>query len=103
MINSAINLLKIIKAKIFKFSMILTGKVDHLKKKVIYVHNWYGTRYGGYYVCPEFLDEKSIIYSFGIGEDISFDTTLINKHNCNVFCFDPTPKSIDWMKRQELP
>jgi len=103
MINAIINLLKRIKAKIRKLTLILTGKVNHLKKRVKCGHTWYGSKYGGYYVCPELLNEKSIIYSFGIGEDISFDKTLINKYNCSVFCFDPTPKSINWMKRQELP
>jgi FkbM family methyltransferase len=48
------------------------------------------------------LDENAIVYSFGIGEDVSFDTAVINNHNCHVFGFDPTPKSINWVKKQEL-
>jgi hypothetical protein len=43
---------------------------------------WYGNSYGGFYVYPEVLDKESIIYSFGISEDISFDLAFINKHNC---------------------
>ena len=48
----------------------------------------------GFYLNPEFINEKSIIYSFGIGEDISFDLSLIKEFDCNVFGFDFTPKSI---------
>jgi FkbM family methyltransferase len=54
-------------------------------------------------VHPDDLCEASIVYSFGIGEDISFDKAVIEKHKCPVFAFDPTPKSIDWIERQSLP
>ena len=43
------------------------------------------------------------MYSFGIGQNISFDLTLINAFDCQIFAFDPTPKSINWLKSQELP
>ncbi len=35
------------------------------------------------------------MYSFDIGEDTSFDTTLSGKYNCKVFMFDPTPRPIE--------
>ena len=36
-----------------------------------------GTDYGGWYVPTNLnLDEKSIVYSGGVGEDISFDLLL---------------------------
>jgi FkbM family methyltransferase len=55
---------------------------------------WLGSKYGGFYIFPNSLSENSIIYSFGIGDDISFDISLIKKFNCKIFAFDPTPKSI---------
>ncbi|MFD1768149.1 FkbM family methyltransferase [Sphingobacterium suaedae] len=64
---------------------------------------WYGSDYGGFYVHPTPLDHNAIVYSFGIGEDISFDTAMIAEHGCQVFGFDPTPKSIDWLKTQRTP
>lgn len=60
--------------------------------------HWYGSDYGGFFVHPDILSDKSIIYSFGIGEDISFDTAIIKNHGCPVFGFDPTPKSILWVR-----
>ena len=63
---------------------------------------WYGNKYGGFYICPQFLTPNSIVYSFGIGEDITFDNEVIENHNCDIFGFDPTPKSIKWITSQNL-
>lgn len=70
----------------------------HLKRQVKCPTKWYGNDYGGFYINPTALNENSVVYSFGIGEDISFDETIIKTHNCEVFGFDPTPKSIQWVK-----
>lgn len=64
---------------------------------------WLGNKYGGFYVCPDLLNDTSIVYSFGIGEDISFDNMIIERFGCSVHAFDPTPKSITWIKEQKLP
>lgn len=55
----------------------------------------FGTKYGGWHL-PENIDlnENSIIYSGGVGEDISFDIMLQSKYNSNIFLIDPTLKSI---------
>lgn len=49
------------------------------------------------------LNEKSIIYSFGVGEDISWDVDIIKHYGVQVYAFDPTPKSIDWVAEQNTP
>lgn len=59
----------------------------------------FGNRYGCGYCLPGLLDESSLVYSFGVGEDISFDLTLIELRNCHVVGFDPTPKSIEWVRQ----
>ena len=65
---------------------------------------WHGNEYGGFYICPDVLKNNEIIvYSAGIGEDISFDIDIINRYNnCKIFAFDPTPKSIKWVEKQSL-
>lgn len=63
----------------------------------------HGSDYGGWYITPRGLNDQSIVYSFGIGEDISFDLSIIEKYGCQVFAFDPTPKSLDWLEKQSLP
>lgn len=62
-----------------------------------------GTDYGGWPLLPEYIDADSVIYSFGIGEDISFDLAAIDRYGCHVFGFDPTPKSQAWLSTQILP
>lgn len=54
-----------------------------------------GTKYGGWWI-PKNIDfnEDSIIYSGGVGEDISFDIAIQSKYNCNIFLIDPTERAI---------
>ncbi|MCL6293416.1 FkbM family methyltransferase [Jejuia spongiicola] len=92
-----------IKKKIKKKIISLTRPVGHLKRNVECPNKWYGGDYTGFYVCPNLLNNQSIVYSFGIGEDISFDKAIINSHKCKVFGFDPTPKSINWVNAQSTP
>ena len=78
--------------------------ISHLRpeRRLKLKHSWYGTSYGGFYIIPDLLNKDSVVYSFGIGKDISFDLKCIRKHKCNVFAFDPTPKSINWLEKQTL-
>jgi len=75
----------------------------HLKKSIIANYKWYGSTYGGFFCCPDLLNSQSIVYSFGLGEDITFDKAIIEKHDCQVFGFDPTPKSLAWLNTQKIP
>ena len=89
-------------SKIKKLVFRIFGKYTHFKKSINLNHVWYGNSYGGFYLCPEYLNTKSIVYSFGIGEDVSFDVDLIKNHGCKVFGFDPTPKSKKYIKSQKI-
>ena len=67
---------------------------------------WYGSEYGGFYVREEVLNPKKdlLIYSIGVGKDISFDKKIAAKYkNAKILLFDPTPISIDWIKTKKLP
>ena len=56
-----------------------------------------GNRYGGGYIVPDLMNSESLVYSFGLGEDISFDMDLISLYNCKIIGFDPTPKSVKFI------
>jgi FkbM family methyltransferase len=73
------------------------AKVDCICKK-----ERFGSDYGGWHIVTRNIDANSIVYSFGVGEDASFDTGLIDKFNLTIHAFDPTPKSIEWVKKQGL-
>lgn len=49
------------------------------------------------------LPPDSVIYSLGVGENISFDLELIGRFGVTVHALDPTPRSIAWVKLQVLP
>lgn len=54
-------------------------------------------------VSPKGLGPSSVIYSLGVGEEISFDLELIRLFAAQVHAFDPTPRSIEWLAKQSLP
>jgi FkbM family methyltransferase len=54
-------------------------------------------------VCPAGLGSASVFYSFGVGEDISFELALNERFGLRVEAFDPTPRSLAWIKSQSLP
>lgn len=60
-------------------------------------------RHGDWFVSPEGLSEASIVYSLGIGRDISFDLSLIARYGLSVQAFDPTPSAVAWLAQQTLP
>lgn len=55
---------------------------------------WHGTAYGGWSIPAGLLDSRSIVYSGGVGEDASFDLSVIQRYGCTVYAFDPTPRSV---------
>jgi FkbM family methyltransferase len=51
----------------------------------------------------EGLNAGSVVYSVGVGTDISFDRALIAATGASVQAFDPTPRSAGWIAKQSLP
>ena len=66
---------------------------QHFKSGEIKIER-HGGDYGGWNVPADLIDRDWIVYSFGVGEDVSFDISLIEKHGCTVHAFDPTPKAV---------
>lgn len=62
-----------------------------------------GTEYGGWPLIQEHTPPGALIYSFGVGEDISFDRAAIEEYGCRVLAFDPTPRSMKWIAALSLP
>lgn len=62
-----------------------------------------GSQYGSHTVCLDGLGPTSVIYSAGIGEDVSFDLEIIERTGAHVHGFDPTPRSLEWLATQDLP
>lgn len=98
-IDSMHNLLRIAKHILF----IIMRKDTRARRQVNYKKEKHGSTYASWVICPDEIDNNSIIYSFGIGEDISFDLSIINKYGANIYAYDPTPRSLEWLRGQILP
>lgn len=62
---------------------------------------FFGTIGYGFSVCEETFQnvDPIIVYSFGIGEDLSFSREFAETYtNCEIYAFDPTPKAIDYVE-----
>jgi FkbM family methyltransferase len=66
-------------------------------------HTVLGTDYGGWPLLTNETPQGALVFSFGIGEDISFDIAAIEKFGCTVHGFDPTPRCRAWVEQQNLP
>ena len=75
----------------------LVGLDIMLRPEIPLEIEFHGTEYGGWAVLDQSIQRTSVVYSFGIGEDASFDLSLIERHGCDVHGFDPTPKSQKWV------
>jgi len=78
---------------------------------------WIGGTGCGFYICPDILPNRKtpqfdragnplrgICYSAGVGDDIEFDLSLHERFVMSeIHLFDPTPLTIDWVARQNLP
>lgn len=61
------------------------------------------TRSGGWWFTAQGIDQDSIVYSLGVGDNIDFDLAIIEDFGATVHSFDPTPSSIDMLSSADLP
>ena len=57
----------------------------------------------GWMVCSDLIPRGGIAYSFGVGANVAWDVAMIEQFGVEVHAFDPTPESIAWVARQQLP
>ena len=62
----------------------------------------YGSSTGGWHIPFELIERDWLVYDFGVGDDISFDIALVERHGCTIHAFDPTPESVAYMKDKRL-
>jgi FkbM family methyltransferase len=62
-----------------------------------------GDRNASWFVSPQGLNPTTVVYSFGVGRDISFECALIERFGVMVHAFDPTPLALEWVRSQRLP
>jgi hypothetical protein len=62
-----------------------------------------GNRGASWFVSPQRLNPTTVVFSFGVGRDISFECAPIERFGVMVHAFDPTPLALEWVRSQRLP
>lgn len=52
-------------------------------------------------ICPRGLNANSVVYSGGVGDDISFEHEVVRRFGCTVVLCDPSPAGLKTMALQE--
>ncbi len=91
-------------SKVKRAAKAVIGK-DHLYPVQLDCHKsrFGDAAYGWWMICPDDLTADSVIYSFGVGTDISFDCALIKRTGATVHAFDPNPHALAWAKQRQTP
>ena len=89
-------------SKALRIRKVLIGRDFYQTRQVKRSRLTFGNRYADWTFCPDHLNEHSVVYSFGVGEDISFDLKLMEQYHLNIHAFDPSPRSIEWVNRQKF-
>ncbi|HED37208.1 MAG TPA: FkbM family methyltransferase [Ignavibacteria bacterium] len=73
---------------------------DLIRKRQLKIqYDKIGNKDASFAIAINLLNNESIVYSFGVGDDISFDVGLIKMYRLKVYAFDPTPRSIEWVEK----
>ena len=76
----------------------LLGRELMFRREIAVPTEFHGTGYGGWAILADSLGPDSRVVSAGVGEDASFDLSLISKYGCRVDALDPTPKAVAWAR-----
>jgi FkbM family methyltransferase len=91
---------KLIKNQFRYSSRVLKGAIgkEHLIGKDIRIRKVrLGQDNADWVVADRLVSCDSIVYSVGIGENISFDLALIERYGCRVYGWDPTPLAVNFI------
>lgn len=88
---------------LFRGRKVLLGRDFYQRRQLKRKRMKFGNTFADWTFCPDSINEESVIYSFGVGSDISFDLQLMERFNLHVHAFDPSPASVAWIEKQDLP
>lgn len=62
-----------------------------------------GERSGTWATAPKGLGPDAVVVSGGVGDNVGWDLAVIERFGCAVHAFDPTPRSLAWLAKRDLP
>jgi FkbM family methyltransferase len=92
-----------IKAYLYRIKNILKNRETFYLPGVYRKKMTLGNHLADWTISTDDIKQDSIVYCFGVGQDISFDLALIQRYKLNIHAFDPSPVAINWMKTQLTP
>jgi len=87
--------------KRFLFSLI--GKDHFIHPDCDLDYSIKNDEYGAWPIIHNFFKIPPKVYSFGVGDNISWDLNVIWQYKSIVYAYDPTPRSVEWIEKQNLP
>jgi FkbM family methyltransferase len=63
---------------------------------------FHGNDYCGWCIPRGALGRDSVVVDVGLGEDVAFSTSLIERYGLTVHGFDPTPRAIEYVRGLQL-
>ncbi|PQO46080.1 FkbM family methyltransferase [Blastopirellula marina] len=92
-----------IKQRAFYIRRCILGRDVWVRPKRHYRVRTFGAGDGSWVLRDDLLNSDSVVYSFGLGWDISFDLELIERHGCNVHGFELLPSALQDLEQRDLP
>ena len=86
-----------------RFFLSLIGRDHFVRADCVVDYSIDEDYYGAWPIIHNFFKDPPNIYSFGVGDNITWDLDVISYYKTTVYAFDPTPVCNDWIKRQQLP
>ena len=93
------NMLQALKNRIRRQQLFRRGIVPELRPSTVTA----GARSGIWTHCPDGLGANSVVYSFGVGDNLAWECSVVESLGLTLHAFDPTPASVAWVARQTLP
>jgi FkbM family methyltransferase len=81
----------------------LVGRDVFQRRQCIVAGEMLGNRHARWFVATGALGPAPVVFSFGVGRDLSFECALIERFGATVHAFDPTPLALEWARAQRLP
>lgn len=86
-----------------KLKRVIEGKDFYINTTIQLAAQKIGNNSEGWWISAENLTLPPLVFSLGLGEDVSFDVGMMHEYDAIVYGIDPTPKSIHYVKSLNLP
>ena len=86
-----------------RFIGCLLGHDVYIRPTLNVVTERHGSEYGGWTILKDSLTSRATVISAGLGHDITFDRSIIEKYGCQIHGFDPDPRAFAYHAEVDLP